>query len=323
MIRTIALDSQDKKGYAYKLGLFAEFTNPCSLTSGVNVLFGSNGCGKSTLLKMIAGYVTCPYREGENYVGSEHQLVVRGGALKIEVADPMRTYLPGGWYIPDLGTNRRRDPVERNPVSIVDRVAISPVYQPGIAGKIEVEWDGCPAYYRDYTHFKSRDMNDQFTILYTSGGKRPPISPKIFRGQTGQEYKLARSRGESTQSQLQELEQAIKEAPLIDKISADFLNDNVNKEIVRLWKEYILSRGPAAGYVFLLDEPDVHLSLPAQRAVWKQLQEFSMKHNAQIIAASHSPITLFSPELNVIEFKKGSVQESRQALQELVLGKSF
>mgnify|MGYP001598141717 FL=1 len=85
-----------------------------------------------------------------------------------------------------------------------------------------------------------------------------------------------------------------------------------------MWKEYILSRGPAKGYTFLLDEPETHLSISAQCEVWKQLLAFLEKHNAQIVAASHSPLVLFLPNINIIEFKPGYAAQSRETLQKIV-----
>ncbi len=190
-----------------------------------------------------------------------------------------------------------------------------PVYRSGIFGKLELAWDGCPMYYQDCTLFKTRDMSEIVrTLDQKTGQMTMPSRDTIFHGQPLGAYQEARSKGESTLALLGELETALKVVPEVKYTASD-------SEGVRAWKEYILSRGPSAGYTFLLDEPETHLSISAQREVWNMLIEFSQKHNAQIIAASHSPLVLFLPQIHIVEFKPGYAQESRKTLLEIVEGR--
>lgn len=46
------------------------------------------------------------------------------------------------------------------------------------------------------------------------------------------------------------------------------------------------------GAVLLLDEPDAHLEILRQRQIYQVLAELAMKHDSQIIAASHSEVLL-------------------------------
>ena len=197
----------------------------------------------------------------------------------------------------------------------------NPLYPPGSAGKVNLKWDGGPTYFEDYTLFKARDMSDYMTIYKTDGTKVVPSSVlRIFKDQSLREIANARSWGESTQSLLEELNLSLKDAPQAELIDDNyFANMNIKlDERIQCWKEYILSRGPSQGYTFLLDEPEAHLSIPAQREMWEGLIKFSQQHQAQVIASSHSFLALLYPTVRVIDFKKGYGQECKDTIKGLL-----
>ncbi len=175
------------------------------------------------------------------------------------------------------------------------------IYIPGPAGKLELEWDGCPTFYRDFTIY-----NPSF-----------PHNNEVYTGQTIGEFMRSASRGESTFQHVEDLEKALKTIPDVKNIAKNIQwNDVWNDQLVA-WKKYILSKWPAHGKTFLLDEPDAHLSLPTQAEIWEKLIEFSRKHEVQLIAASHSPFVLFRPEISIIEFRPGYVEQCKEIFSKL------
>ena len=176
-----------------------------------------------------------------------------------------------------------------------------PMYAPGLAGKIDLDWDGCPVFYRDFT-----DHNPSF-----------PHDEAVYKGlKIGQLLRSA-SRGQSTFEHMKDLEKALENIPNIEKIRVPETWNSTWEARLEAWKKYILSRGPATGKCFLLDEPDAHLSIPNQAGIWERLIEFSQKNGAQIIAASHSPAVLAEPKLQIVDFVPNYAAECRQALKKL------
>lgn len=197
------------------------------------------------------------------------------------IADYTTSPIEGGWY--------------RMPHSLKGKK----IYKPGIAGKIDIEWDGCPTYYKDCTKFRE--------ILTHKTGHKLFFDEKI----------VGTSRGESTRNHFDEILDSMKSVPDIGKIKEEYASKEANKKLSK-WKEYILSRGPPEGLAYLLDEPDAHLSFLEEGGLWNGLVMFSKENNAQIIAASHSPIVLFHPGVSLIEFSKGYADECRNLFEKLI-----
>lgn len=123
------------------------------------------------------------------------------------------------------------------------------------------------------------------------------------------------ARGSGGQMTLHKLMTLIRDR---DPVIKDIVGDRINST----WKEAKAATTtclspviPVGPLTVLLDEPDLHLDIPSQANLWKQLKSLGKKE--QIIVATHSVFALNIKDATYIDLVPGYLEVCRKAALEL------
>ncbi|MBC7475866.1 MAG: AAA family ATPase [Candidatus Sericytochromatia bacterium] len=81
-------------------------------------------------------------------------------------------------------------------------------------------------------------------------------------------------------------------------------------------KELLKASIPEGQKTILLDEPESGLAVHVQANLWKMIEQAAIKHDLQIIVASHSPFAL-ACKANYIELQPGYLDTSRSYIKQI------
>ncbi len=240
---------------------------------GLTVLFGPNACGKSTLLKLCATYSSC----GEDGWSAFSADYVR--AKKKE---------QDGWEFPRRFALLRR----------------------GVA-EADVVWDGTPTYIESGTRPHEQEAFER--ALATEDGMGEYMADNFSPRSAGQKSMVLlsrlRRRLDSPPNLLDEKGMFCPEESRV--LHVDKVNDCWSTPLKAL-QAYVRSLPRTGPSTVLLDEPDMHLSIPNQRALWVQALP-SLAKSFQVVAASHSLFALRAPGATIVDLVPGYAEECRKA----------
>ena len=103
-----------------------------------------------------------------------------------------------------------------------------------------------------------------------------------------------------------------------DPVVADKVGDRIND----VWKEAkgtttacLTPAIPVGPLTLMLDEPDLHLDIPSQANLWKQMVDLAKKE--QVIVASHSVFAVDVPGATYVDLVPGYLEDCRKAVKTL------
>lgn len=113
----------------------------------------------------------------------------------------------------------------------------------------------------------------------------------------------AHKNGENVEELREELSDPFKEKLLINKLQFPQEKYSNGETSLQLFNEFLIPDG-----IYLLDEPEVSLSLQSQFEVSDMINELTRFFNCQFIIATHSPIILSQLRGNIYDFDKSVVR---------------
>lgn len=308
----VPVPGSDVSGWAWTIPFFATHDR-MTFEPGLTILFGPNGSGKSTVLDLIARPACCwhydcviPCMTGPYDV---HNLSLDDTP---NVADPHERYL----------TALHAHHGGRTP-----------------AGRADIEWDGAPVFLQDFRGAVARPssiaIEEDMTRLAAADSRSSGESALlILEGGLRHLEDLARTYSAGAfRSAIDALSQtAVSRSPrgfgaqrwtdvdvvadirkYLDRAQRGWFDIRRNELLA--WRDYMLSMPIGDRVTALLDEPDAHLSIPAQAELWRRLERLAA--NVQLVVATHSPFAL-SANATIIEMVPGYVDACRAALRTLV-----
>jgi energy-coupling factor transporter ATP-binding protein EcfA2 len=248
-----------------------------TFTNGINLLFGPNGCGKTTIVKTLKGYT----------------------GIKV-----------GGWTTPstpsELGVGR---------LNGHDFPHCYSVYTPANC-KANVVWDGSPSFYNDGDcklsplsfFFKISEYDDGITSEHD-------IEKFLKENPSAGQYRLHK---------INKSINLLKEgAPKYTENDFGHFPDKADQIFSKrewmFWnyikKLYNDNIGESRSTI-LFDEPERSLSHVKQKELFLKVIPETLK-DYQVIIATHSLYSLFTPNANIIEMEDGYVDGLKTAIREI------
>lgn len=244
---------------------------------GINVLFSGNGTGKSTILKTLKAY--CAIKNG-------------------------------GWTLPT-------DPAETG-VGRADGEDYPHCYSTFAPSKCKavVKWDGTSTFFND------GDIKTSDTFFYMNVGQSEDgITTEA------EQFDMLIEKPSSGQHRLKKLNKVLnilKDPP--PNYSKNDLNPKVQakdkafaEREIQYWKFindlYKKNLGNER-HTILLDEPERSLSLPKQKELFLKILPEQLK-DFQVIIATHSIFSLYTPNVNLVELQDGYVKDCIDSLKNI------
>ena len=248
-----------------------------NFTDGVNLLYGPNGCGKSTLIKTLKGY----------------------SGIKT-----------GGWTHPsapnEIGIGRGGGH---------DFPHCYSTYTPANC-KANVVWDGTPSFFND-GDIKINELLFFYNFKQFDDGITDPhdLEKQLKEFPSAGQYRL---------NKINKVINLIKQGPPKYDMDAntkhpDKLDVVFAKREFQFWKYindlYIKTFGKGKNTI-LLDEPERSLSHAKQKELFLKIIPNEFK-DYQVIIATHSLYSIFTPNANIIEMETGYINGFRTAVKEI------
>lgn len=248
-----------------------------TFSDGINLLYGPNGCGKSTIIKTLKGY----------------------SAIKT-----------GGWTYPTVPAQTGIGRLNGS-----DYPHCYSSFTPANC-KAMVTWDGTPSFYND-GDCKSSPLAHFFHIQEYQDGitDENDIEKQLKEMPSSGQYRL---------SKLNKSLSMVKQgAPTYDEKDFGRFPDKSDshyslreygywKHIKQLYNTHI---GPSKPTI-LLDEPERSLSHVKQKELFFKILPNELK-DYQVIIATHSIYSLFTPTANIIEMEHGYIDGLKTAIKEI------
>ncbi len=180
----------------------------------------------------------------------------------------------------------------------------------------EVEWDGTATYYT-CGPTSTRSQVDFAEALETGGDEADDFLKRIL---------VKVSSGQDQIGWLNNLEKRLATVPNLHtcntwrvsghgEMSADKVNDTWG-DVIRAFEVYLQSLPATGPLSVLLDEPDVHMSIPNQHILWSRAMP-RVAVGRQLIVATHSPFALTVPGATIIDMTPGYADACREVLKTL------
>lgn len=245
---------------------------------GINLLYGPNGCGKSTIIKTIKGYC----------------------AIKV-----------GGWTHPsvpsEIGIGR---------LNGSDYPHAYSTYTPANC-KALVVWDGLPSFFND-GDVKIHELEYFFKFKTAGDGitDENDIEKILTEKPSAGQYRLLK-----INKVLNLLKAGAPDYNIEDFKGYENKDDNyyANREF-KFWnyinRLYTANHDDSCNTV-LLDEPERSLSHAKQKEFFLEILPRELK-DYQVIIATHSLYSIFTPDANIIEMEDGYIEDFKIAINDIV-----
>lgn len=302
----------DVSGWAWTIPFLAAHDR-VAFEPGLTILFGPNGSGKSTILNLLAGPACCLHY-GE---GGVPRMTGPYEAFDLSLRD-----------IPDIA-----DPRERYLTALH---AYRGVRIP--MGRADVEWDGAPVFFQDFRGavapprglYTAADTAKHVATSGHSSGESAQLLLEsglryledLARTHDAAEFRSAidalsrteapRARGGLVAQRMTEVDAETELRKHLDRTRRNWRDISDGARLA--WRDYMQTMPIGDRVSALLDEPDAHLSIPAQAALWRRLEQLAA--HVQLIVATHSPFAL-GARAAVIEMVPGYAVACRAALGSL------